>query len=234
MAEPAASRHNARMAMRDPEPAQAGRGPVVRTDVYVCHECDAVHRRPRLARDDIARCRRCGAVLARGPGLTLDGHLALALASAVVFAIASASPIVTLELQGVESVASLWDATRLTWEAGEQLVATLAFCTAFLFPLAVILLRLWVLVPLVAGRRTSPVAWPLRALSFAMRWSMIEVFMLGILIAVVRSAGVTDVVLGAGLFGYAALTVLLTGLQAAGLQAMWQRVELRTHAETAP
>ncbi len=58
--------------------------------------------------------------------------------------------------------------------------------------------------------------------------------MLGILIAVVRSAGVTDVVLGAGLFGYAALTVLLTGLQAAGLQAMWQRVELRTHAETAP
>lgn len=198
--------------------------PQVRTDVLVCHECDAVHQRPRLARDDVARCRRCGATMALGQGLTLDGHLALAVGAAVVFAIASASPIVTLQLQGVESVASLVEATRLTWVAGERLVAALAFCTAFLFPLLVILLRLWVLVPLAAGRPAAAQARALRVLRFAMRWSMVEVFMLGVLIAVVRSAGVTDLVLGPGLFAYAALTVLLTGLQAAGLQAMWARV----------
>ncbi len=197
--------------------------PTVRADLLVCADCDAVHRRARLARDDVARCRRCGAVLARGPGLTLDGHLALALASALVFVIASLSPIVTLELQGVRSEASLFDATWLTWRAGEQLVALLAFGTAFVFPLAVIVLRLWVLVPLVAGRSAPGNARALRLLRWAMRWSMVEVFMLGILIAVVRSAGVTDVVLGAGLFGYAALTVLLAAMQSAGLQAMWQR-----------
>ena len=62
------------------------------------------------------------------------------------------------------------------------------------------------------------------ALRWVTRWSMVEVFMLGILIAVVRSAGVTDVVLGAGLFGYAMLTVLLTAMQASGLHALWPEV----------
>ncbi len=199
----------------------------VRTDLLVCPECDAVHRRARLARDDVARCRRCGATLARGAGLPLDGQLALTLGAALVFMIASLSPIVTLEMQGVDSQASLFEATWLTWQAGEQLVALLAFCTAFVFPLAVIALRLWVLLPLVVGGRAEPVPYTvraLRALRWVTRWSMVEVFMLGILIAVVRSAGITDVVLGVGLFGYAALTVLLTALQACGLQTLWQRI----------
>jgi len=49
------------------------------------------------------------------------------------------------------------------------------------------------------------------------------VFMLGVLIAVVRSAGVTNVVLGPGIFAYTALTVLLTAIQATGLQGLWQQ-----------
>lgn len=196
----------------------------IRHDLLVCHECDAVHARHALAHDAVARCRRCGATLARGEGLPPDGHLALALAAAVVFLIASLSPIVTLELRGVDSEASLFEATWHTWQSGEQLVALLAFCTAFIFPATVIALRLWVLFPALLGRRAAGLVRALRALRWVTRWSMVEVFMLGILIAVVRSAGVTDVVLGAGIFGYAMLTVLLTAMQASGLHALWPPV----------
>ncbi|HYJ97608.1 MAG TPA: paraquat-inducible protein A, partial [Burkholderiaceae bacterium] len=89
------------------------------------------------------------------------------------------------------------------------------------FPLGVILLRLWVLVPLVRGRPVRALAPVMRLLRWMLRWSMVEVFMLGVLVAVVRSAGVTNVVLGAGIFAYIALTVLLTAIHAAGLQALW-------------
>ena len=61
----------------------------------------------------------------------------------------------------------------------------------------------------------------MRLLRWMLRWSMVEVFMLGVLVAVVRSAGVTNVVLGAGIFAYTALTVLLTAIHAAGLQGLW-------------
>jgi len=190
---------------------------------FVCEECDAVYPSRPLATDALLRCRRCGATLARGHGLSLDGQLALTLGALVVFLIGSLSPIVTLDLKGIHSVATLGEATLLTWESGAHLVALLSGATAFGFPLAVILLRLWVLVPLVLGRRVAALAAAMRMLRFVLRWSMVEVFMLGVLIAVVRSAGVTNVVLGPGIFAYTALTVLLTAIQATGLQGLWQQ-----------
>jgi paraquat-inducible protein A len=189
----------------------------------VCEECDAVFPGRSVAADGVLRCRRCGATLARGHGLPLDGQLALTFAALVVFAIASVSPIVTLDLKGIRSVATLAQATLLTWDSGGHLVALLAAATAFAFPLAVIVLRLWVLVPLVLGRPVPALAPVMRALRWVLRWSMVEVFMLGVLIAVVRSAGATNVVLGPGIFAYTALTVLLTAIHAAGLQGLWRQ-----------
>lgn len=198
--------------------------PQVRDDLMVCHECDAVYLRRALHDDDVARCRRCGATLDRGHWLGADGQLALSLTALVVFAIGSLSPIVTLELRGHRSVASLFQATQLTWQSGEHLVALLSAATAFVFPLVVILLRLWVLLPLLVGRRAPALVPAMRALRWVMRWSMVEVFMLGVLIAVVRSAGVTSVVLGPGIFAFGVLTALLTAIQASGLHGLWQHV----------
>lgn len=207
-----------------PPDVMPGAMPAVRNDLWVCHECDAVYARQALGRDAIVRCRRCGATIESGHWLGIEGELAIALAAAVVLAIASLSPIVTLELSGQHVVATLFEATRLTWDAGEHLIAALALATAFVFPSTVIALRLWVLVPTVLQRPVPGHARVVRVLRWAARWSMVEVFMLGILIAVVRSAGVTDVVLGAGIFSFAALTVLLTAMQASGLHALWPRV----------
>ena len=69
----------------------------------------------------------------------------------------------------------------------------------------------------------------MRALQWTTRWSMVEVFMLGALIAIVRTSGIAYVALEPGLFAYAALTVLLTSIQAAGMRRLWQRAAtLRT------
>ena len=192
---------------------------------WVCFECDAAYAQRPLGKDDLLRCRRCGATLARGHGLGPDGQLGLAVGALLTFAIASLSPIVTLELRGMHSVATLFEATRDTWQAGEHGVAMLSAATAFVFPLLVIVLHLWALLPLVLGRRAWGLARVLRVLRWVMRWSMVEVFMLGVLIAVVRSAGITHIVLGPGIFAYGVLTVLLTGMQAAGLDALWRHVD---------
>ncbi len=194
-----------------------------RPDLLVCAECDALYARLPLASDAIARCRRCGATLGRGHWLAADGQLALTLAALLVYSIAILSPIVTLELRGVHAVATMLEATRLTWDAGEHLVALLAAATVVVFPLFVILLRLWVLAPMVAGRRVLALVPALHALRWLTRWSMVEVFMLAVLIAVVRSAGVTNVLLGAGLFAYGTLAALLAAVQASGLQGLWQQ-----------
>jgi hypothetical protein len=40
---------------------------------------------------------------------------------------------------------------------------------------------------------------------------------------VVRSAGVTTVVLGAGVFAYGALTVIVAGRQTSGMHSLWEQ-----------
>ncbi|MBA3598074.1 MAG: paraquat-inducible protein A [Methylibium sp.] len=193
-------------------------------DLVACPDCDALHVRRELSAGEVARCRRCAGVLERGDRLSIDGQFALALAALIVFALANLTPIVTLDLRGVELRVTLYEAMLRTWQSGQHAVAVLAAATAFFFPLAVILLQLWVVAPLARGRRVPGGAVALRSLHWLLRWSMVEVFMFGTLIAVVRSAGLASVVPGVGVFSFALLTLLLAANQATGLHALWRRV----------
>ncbi|HMN77296.1 MAG TPA: paraquat-inducible protein A [Burkholderiaceae bacterium] len=200
----------------------------VRPDLVVCDECDAVYKRRALAPNETARCARCGSMIGRGHALTVDGQLALAIAALLVFIIGNVSDIVTLNVAGVQSPVTLYESIRSTWVTGQHLVALLAGATAFAFPLAVILLRLYVLLPLVAGVRVRGFVPAMRALRWVTHWSMVEVFLFGALVAIVKSAGLASVILGAGIFSYAVLTFLLAANQAAGLHGLWRRAsELR-------
>jgi paraquat-inducible protein A len=204
-------------------PARGRVRPVAHDELTICDGCDAVYAWRALAPGDRARCLRCGSLLGRGHALTHQGLLALSLAALLAFAVGNLAPIVTLDLRGVHAPLTLPAAIVETWRAGERLVALLAAATAFAFPLAAILLRLWVLLPLALGRRPAGARFALAALHTATQWSMVEVFLLGVLVSVARSAGLAAVSLGPGLLAWAALTVLLTAMQCGGLHALWCR-----------
>jgi len=195
----------------------------VRPGLVACEECDAVYSRRALSGGDVARCTRCGAVLGRGRWLSVDGQLALAVAALIVFAMGNVADIVTLDLRGVHAAVTLHESITATWTAGEHVVALLTAATAFAFPLTVILLRLYVLAPLAAGRRARGFVPAVRALRWVTRWSMVEVFMFGTLVAIVKSAGLATVLPGVGIYSYAALTLLLAAIQSSGLHSLWQR-----------
>lgn len=204
--------------------AEAGANALqVRADLVVCEQCEAVYRRAVLQGDEDARCVRCQALVGRGHRVDIDAQFALTIAALLLFCIGNLFPIVTLELRGSRSQVTLYESVRATWVAGEQFVAVLAAATAFVFPLIVIGLRMYVLGALNAGWVPPGFAVAMQTLGFAIRWSMVEVFMLGTLIAVVRSAGLASVVPGAGIFAFAALTVLLTANLVAGMHRVWQR-----------
>jgi len=201
------------------------RQPAVRAhpELVACEECDAVYTRRSLSAGELARCARCASVLGRGHLLAVDGQLALASGALVVFVLGNVSDIVTLDLRGVHSQVTLWESIWFTWLSGQQVVALLAGATAFAFPLAVILLRLYVLTPLAAGRRVRGFVPAMRALRWVTRWSMVEVFLFGTLVAIVKIAGLASVVPGVGIFSFGVLTLLLAANQAAGLHGIWHR-----------
>ncbi|HET7795069.1 MAG TPA: paraquat-inducible protein A [Rhizobacter sp.] len=194
-----------------------------RPDLVVCDECDAVHERIDLPYGMVARCRRCNAMLGRGRILRTQTLLAFSLAALILLVVGNSAPIVTLDLNGVTSQATLPEAIRHTWRSGEPLVALLTAATAQVFPLVFTLLRIYLLGSLMQGFVPSGFVPAMRALDFVTRWSMVEVFMMGTLVAVVRGATLTSAIPGIGLFAYGALALLLTAITAAGTSALWKR-----------
>jgi paraquat-inducible protein A len=197
----------------------------------ICYACDAAHTAVRLRTKQVARCSRCQAVLGRSSLLSVSGQLAFTIAAGLFLVIGNCMPLVELEMRGLHASLTLPQAIGLTWSVGQPLVAVLAAAIAVLFPLALVALRLYVLWPLTQRQIPPGFARAMHALHLCIEWSMVEVFLLSTLVAIVRSSSIATVQPGIGLLAYILVTLLLTALTAVGLRPLWQ---LSAQIEAAP
>ena len=192
--------------------------------LVVCEQCAMPHRWRALAPGMLARCVRCEAVLGRGHRLSIDAVLALTVTAAVLFLVALGSDVLTLQLRGSADAATLPQAIAEAWRQGEQMVAIVAALTAIVAPALFIGLRLYLLVPLAAGKKARGFAWCVRLLHLAGRWNMVEVFTIGVLLSLVRLASLADAAPGPGLFALGAVTLLFAAIESAGLRHLWWQI----------
>lgn len=190
-----------------------------------CHECDLLQREAVLPRGGIARCRRCGAELYRSHPDSLDRTLAVTLAAVMLFAIANAYPIVGLEVQGNRTAASLFGAVRALWDQGAEAVAVLVFVTTIVVPLLEMGITLLILVPLRLGGAAPATGLLLRIVQAVRPWGMVEVFILGVLVSLVKLAHQATVIPGIALWSFAGLMLLFAAAAASfDPREVWMRI----------
>ena len=90
-----------------------------------------------------------------------------------------------------------------------QALAILVLLTAILAPLAQLLGMLYVILPLRHNRIPPKFAPIFRFVRSLQPWSMMEVFMLGILVSVVKLAKMAQIVPGIAIFSFFGLIVVL-------------------------
>jgi paraquat-inducible protein A len=189
--------------------------------VLICRDCDTVYRAIPLHRGDAAHCRRCEAVLARYFAADAQSGLALVSAAAILFAIANLTPVLSIEVAGVETQANIWFAVRSLQEGWISVAALGLAFTTFLIPAVQIALLFWVLVFACVGHR-PPGFGPIMKLLHRLRpWSMTEVFLLGALVAIVKLANWVPITAGAGIWAMAALTIVLASLGRCDPASWW-------------
>ncbi|RYF79329.1 MAG: paraquat-inducible protein A [Comamonadaceae bacterium] len=199
------------------------------TGLVVCEGCDAVYRRPMLEPREIAHCPHCGTELARHPGMQQRRLLPLAVACLILFAIANLFPIVEIELQGLRSQTTLAGAVLTLAGEGMSVVALLVLATTLLFPLLQLSALCYLLVPLARGVRPPGFAALVGLLQALRPWGMVEVFLLGVLVAIIKLSGMATVVAGPALWAFIGLTVLLTVVVSFDPRGFW---ELAYHGPT--
>ena len=179
-----------------------------------------------LGRGEQAACPRCGLPLERDERLGPREMLAVCLTALVAFILANVYPLVTMEVQGMVRQASLLEAIGVTWQQpGMWGVALMAMLTAFALPLGQLLLLLALLLMLLRPSLPGGFDQATRVLRWFRPWSMIPVFVLGVLVAIVKIADLASIVVGVGLWSMGALVVLLTILSRLDSRMLWRFAE---------
>lgn len=194
-------------------------------DLIVCEHCDSVYRRKHLAPAEVARCARCAAVLYRANRLTVDRWLALTVAAAIVFVIANACPVVRISLQGLHNEATLWQSAAALAHGPIALIAVPTALSIIVVPFMQISLLAWVLGYARIGRRAPGFAQAMRMLVVLRPWSMIEVGLLGILVAIIKLSSFLQVAPGAGIWATAGLMILITLIANRDIHWLWELTE---------
>lgn len=204
-----------------------------RPDLIVCEECDAVHHRPVLRRAEVAHCQRCGAEMERDTGSRQQRLLPLTVASLIMFVIANSFPIVQIELQGLTSQTTLLGAVKVLGMEGMSLVAMLVLATTILFPLLQLLVLFYLLLPTAHGVHRPGIKTLLRLMQMVRPWGMVEVFLLGVLVAVVKLSNMATVIPGVALWAFGALTIVLTAVVSFNPRYLWRSLVI-VHLDDIP
>lgn len=182
------------------------------TATLACPDCDLLQLLPKLPPGGKARCARCGRMLRTRSFAPIDRPLALTIAAVLVLIVANTTPLMGLSVVGRQASTTIIGGAYQMWLQGQEVTAVVvAFC-ALIAPAAYILFLLLVLL---AARRPPAPQWVGEMLRWAdaMRpWSMIEVMMLGILVALVKIAELTKVEPGIGMYAVGVLMLLFPAI----------------------
>ena len=206
----------------------------------VCHECDLICVDAPLARGEAASCPRCQATLYRNGSASLDMALALAVTSVILLLLLNSFPLLALKVQQVTRDTTLLHAALAMWNDGMHLLSLLVIITTVLAPAVQVSLASYLLCVIRFGDASQALGAPLRALQSLRPWSMVEIFMLGLLVSLVKLQHMADIVIGPALWSCASLifiTAALTSVLTPRNVWLWaraaRRMRLKTSVKTA-
>jgi len=177
--------------------------------VVACRECDLLQRLPVASGQGRVRCRRCGYVLHREGRDVVQVPLALGFAALILFVLSNSFPLLEFGLQGKTDATYLLAGIRRLAEQQHLLLATMVLFTTVLAPVLHIGLLIHVYLPLALGRRPVALAPTLRLAQAIVPWSMLEIFLLGVLVASVKLAEDATIVYGPAAWSLGLLVIVL-------------------------
>jgi paraquat-inducible protein A len=191
-----------------------------------CHECDVIHRIKAMPARVAAHCIRCGALLYKHKPNSLERTLAFASAALILFILANSFPFLGLKIGAQVRETTLITGIHELYVQDKQVIAILVLLTTVLVPFTQMMCLFYILLPLKFGRVPRSLPRVFRFLNSVGPWSMMEVFMVGILVSVVKLAGMAKIIPGISLYSFLALIFVLTAMTVSlDDHLIWQKWE---------
>lgn len=182
---------------------QYSHGSAARHGLLLCHHCGKTQ--------DIShsRCQRCGSPVHVRNKNSIQRTWAYLVTAIVLYLPANLLPIMSTTLLGKSSSNTILSGIVVLWEHGSYPIALIIFIASVLIPIAKLLVMCWLCYmvqnksPMLLRERTLLY----RITEFIGRWSMIDVFVVAILVSLVHLGNLMTIYPGPAALSFAGMVV---------------------------
>ena len=175
--------------------------------VLKCVHCGQSQLLPKIPIGCRATCVRCDETLRQHAPRGVQRTIALSLAALVLYIPSNTLPILSISQMGHRSESTIWSGVVELWQTGTPGIAVLVFLCSILIPLFKILglLYLCTSYQIHSPRKYSSI---LRFISVIGRWSMLDVFLVAIFVAIVKLGTFASIQTELGIVAFSGVVVL--------------------------
>lgn len=177
------------------------------------------------------KCVCCGATLYQNRSASLVRVTAFSLTALLLMVVVHTAPFITMNAGSLRTTLTLPSAAHALMLEGAPLVGWgVAICT-ILTPLILAGGLVYVCVPLLFGRIAPGAMLVARWISLTEPWNMIEVFLLGVLVSLIKLGKLAELEFGVGFWAFGILMFCMAAAVAAiDKKELWDRLEVaKTH-----
>ncbi|WP_028299073.1 paraquat-inducible protein A [Oceanospirillum beijerinckii] len=173
-------------------------------NLHCCHHCSL------LTSVNQPYCARCGTKLHARIPFSLQKTWAYLLTSIMLYFPANLYPIMHTTLLGSDEPSTILGGVLTLWQHGSYPIAAVVFIASVLIPVAKMLVLSWLVISVQASHehRVEERVWMYRITELIGRWSMIDVFVVAVLVALVQPGGLVSVQPGIATIAFAGVVIL--------------------------
>jgi len=162
----------------------------------ICHQCFTLHVETPIEDGSKACCTECNGILYRYDSKLIDHGIALSITGLIFFILANIFPLVQIEILGSEQFITIPKTIASLLDNGFYIVGLLCAFLIFIFPLMIFVINLVLFSLLKLERGEKWTKELLILLSHITPWSMTDIFLISILVALVKLIGYAQIHMG--------------------------------------
>lgn len=199
--------------------------PATIAELMACPDCDLLMPKHAVPDDHSLHCPRCGRIIEKKISNSIDKVLALSLAGLLLYLPAITLPLMTFNSLGFSDSANILESIVNFQQNGYLFVALMTLLSAVVLPL--LLLSMVAVISFKLRRSQYPryLSRLYRTYLHLEEWAMVEVYLLGIMITIIKMLDSTEIQYHGGLFSFVLLVIITLAISTVlDKQLFWQLI----------
>ena len=181
---------------------------------YICHECDEICKITRPHRFGRYKCPNCGSkIFANTPGM-IEKIYAYNIAALILFGVTNYFPFLSFHVAGNTSHANFTTSIIYLFREEQWMMGAAILFTTIIVPLGRIFLYLALFGPLHHRYIPPYAAQMLKLLEKLLPWGMLDVFLVGVLVSIVKLVKMGTIIPGTSLWAFMIMVFIMAAAQA--------------------